>query len=442
MCTPKYTVRMLSRNPGLKISPITQVLALSICLGSLTWWLPTSLADTSIYFFGGQKIFEGLDAYNGDSPLFSGPAGSVILYIFGKVLFIENFPFIWQVVNLLGVCFYFYFILKTLNIHRNVIIIITCLLLSAPVREMVINNQVTGFTLGLSALIVHLSKIITSRAAVLVCVIPIYLLLEVKPNLVLSFFLYFVFLNRKYAMSIFFTLILTVVGCWLIIGPDVYLRWLDFIRTSGADKLTGYESLGFSSFLFENGFLGLDVSRNLSILLFMVFFVYAIFILLFSEAKFKVIIFPLLVLMFPYIHYLDFISVVPFLVAIHTRRDKISVLFPVVFVLLYLPQPSQGILKNLLIFSLLLVIFLLQFLRNAKIMRAFCGFVIGVSLILINYRLGTIQLNEHEVQVMTVVRAWIATMFTLVLLSSKSFYRFPISIRDIFKVRRTGFRHE
>ena len=433
---------MLSRNHSLQIPLVMQVSIFVVCVTCLAFWLPNSLADTSIYFSGGQKIFEGADAYNGDSPFFSGPTGSVVFYLLGKLLLIESFPFVWQLVNILGVCFFFYFILQSFRIQRYTLIIIGLLLLSAPVREMIVNNQVTGFTIGLSSSVIYFSSKFTSRVSTTVGLILLILLFEFKPNLVFGFVLFFLYLNRDQIKLLTFSLISIVTGFLLLTGPEVYSDWIDFIRFSGTDRLTGYESLGIGSFLFEIGFLDLSSARNLGGLLFVLSFAFTLLLLIRTNIESWALVVPLLVLTFPYIHYLDFISAVPFVCIILLSKESVAALGSAVVVLLYLPQPSTSISKNLLIIAIVLFVAGFQYLSDVPTRWVISSFLLGFLLIPLNFWIDSFELTGHTLQVVTVVRAWVVVVFVLILTSSQSLSRYRVGSDSRIDSQTIVLNHE
>lgn len=414
---------MLSRNRDPRIPLVMQICFFVVCVTCLAFWLPNSLADTSIYFSGGKKIVEGVDAYNGDSPFFSGPTGSAVFYFLGKLLLIERFPFVWQLVNVLGLCFFFYFILKSFRIQRYTVMIIGLLLLSAPVREMIVNNQVTGFAIGLSSSVIYFSSKFTGWVSTTASLILLALLFEFKPNLVLGFILYFLYLNRSQIKLLTFSSISILAGFLWLTGPEVYSNWIEFIRISGTERLTGYESLGISSFLFENDLLNLNSARNLGILLFVLSLAFTLLYLIRSNSESWTLAVPFLVLTFPYIHYLDFVSVVPFICVILLRKESVASLASAVVVLLYLPQPSASVSKNLLIMALLLFVAGFQYLYGVPAKWVIASFMLGFVLIPLNYWTDTFDLIGHSLQVVTVVRAWVVIVLLLILMSFQSLSR-------------------
>lgn len=411
---------MLARNLYFKYQTYVQILTPILAGSLLSFWIPGSLADTNIYYRGGEKILFGRDAYNGELPLFSAPAGSVSVYLLGKLLFIENYPLIWQVVNLFGLFFFFSFVLWSFNIKKNQSLVASLLILSSPVREMVVNNQVTGLALGTASVALYFSFKSQSMVVTIISFLPLYLVFELKPNLILGLLLYFLYKNRhslKTLLPLFFG---QIFGLTILIGPKVYYDWLNFILTRGTENLTGYESLGISTFLYESDLLDLNSARVFGISLYVLTLFFALKILFFSKNEFQVAILPILVLMFPYIHYLDFISAVPFVYLLFLRRDWVATLAPTATALLYLPQPSQSVIKNLAIFVILLSIATLQIYSKLNGFWVITGFFLGLSLILSNFWLGMFVLDAHTTQVITVVRSWLFISFALFLSLLKS----------------------
>jgi hypothetical protein len=103
-------------------------------------WVSNSLADTSIYFGGGDKLIHGLNPYDGSSPLFSAPTGTKFLYFAGVLLQIKQLPIVWNIVNILGVSIFFSIVLRILLLEKYALVIIAILLVSSPVREMVVTS--------------------------------------------------------------------------------------------------------------------------------------------------------------------------------------------------------------------------------------------------------------------------------------------------------------
>jgi hypothetical protein len=433
---------MLSRNRSLRIPLVVQIFVFIVCVTFLAFWLPNSLADTSIYFSGGQKIVEGIDAYNGDSPFFSGPTGSAAFYFLGKLLLIERFPFVWHLVNVLGLCFFFYFILKLFRIESHRLIIIGLLLLSAPVREMIVNNQVTGFAIGLSSSVIYFSSKFTGRVSTAASLILLALLFEFKPNLVLGFVLYFLYLNRSQIKLLTFSSISTLAGFLWLTGPEVYSNWIDFIRFSGSEKLTGYESLGISSFLFENDLLNLNSARNLGVLLFVLSLAFSLCHLTRSNSESWTFAVPFLVLTFPYIHYLDFVSVVPFICVILLRKESVAALASAALVLLYLPQPSANVSKNLLIMAIVLFVAGFQYLSGVPTKWVIASFILGFVLIPVNYWIDTFDLIGHSLQVVTVARAWAVIVLLLILICLQSLSRNQVGSESKMETKPIVLNHE
>jgi hypothetical protein len=218
-------------------------------------------------------------------------------------------------------------------------------------------------------------------------------------------------------------LISILAGFLWLTGPEVYSNWIDFIRFNGSEKLTGYESLGISSFLFENDLLNLNSARNLGILLFVLSLAFSLFHLIRSNSESWTLAVPFLVLTFPYIHYLDFVSVVPFICVMLLRKESVAALASAVLVLLYLPQPSASVSKNFFIMAIVLFVAGFQYLSGVPTKWVIASFMLGFVLIPVNYWIDAFDLIGHSLQVVTVVRAWAVIVLLLILMSFQSLSR-------------------
>lgn len=376
--------------------------------------MSNSLADTSYYYQSGQIIFQGLNPYSGDLPFYSGPAGGWFLYVIGKIFFIETFPLVWQIINLAGVSIFFYTILAKFGVQRNLILLIGMMLLSSPVREMVVNNQVTGFVLGIAAFVIQTSSRNVHSAVIAVNSILLYLVFELKPNLILGFVVYFVVTNKERI----FWIILPVTSFFavfnLLLADNIYLKWLNYIRSQGVGNLTGYESLGLSTFIYESGILNKENARILGVSLFLLCLVPTVVAAFSNRIQGLLVTIPLLAIFFPYLHYLDFAIAVPFIVFYVFYRTNLSSLSPIVIVVLYLPRPTHGIIKNLFILAILVIVFVVDFSRFRSGWKAMIGILVGAALLLSNFLIDSYVRGEHQLQSMTVLRAWIIISFVLI----------------------------
>ena len=376
--------------------------------------MSNSLADTSYYYQSGQRIFQGQNPYSGDLPFFSGPVGGWFLYVIGKIFFIEALPLVWQIINLLGVSVFFHTILVKLGIRHNIILLVAIMLLSSPVREMVVNNQVTGFVLGVAAIAIRTNLRNVHKSFIMTNSTLLYLVFELKPNLVLGFVVYFVVINRERILLILLSTVSIFIVSNLVLVDGIYLKWIDAIRSQGVANLTGYESLGLSTFIYESGFLSKENARILSLTLFLLCFALALVSASLSRNKGNLLIIPLLPIFFPYLHYLDFAITVPFIMYFIFFQSSLRFLAPIAIVILYLPRPTDGLLKNSLVFALLIAVITYDFYYYKLARKALVGVLFGATLLFSNYLIDSHANDEHQLQSFTVVRAW--TIIAAVLL--------------------------
>lgn len=387
------------------------------CLLTLTYWAPNSLADTSIYFNGGRKLVHGFNPYDGSSPFFSAPLGGKFLFTVGRLLQIEQFPIVWQMVNIFGVSLFFLVIMKLQNAYISAVPLIGILLLTAPVREMVVNNQVTGFALGVSSLVIYLSDKFKSQFLTTLLFLPMYCVFELKPNIVLGLLAYYLLRNRNLFLNVHGIFILVVLFFNLTIFSDQYILWFKYITSQGVSNITGFESLGLSTLLFESSLLGLDSARRLGVLIFL--FVLAVYVLQVKRKSLQshFIFMPLITVTFPYLHLIDLITALPFIFPKILEVRRLRFLTPLVFTLIFLPRPSISPPKNLLIVLLVFIGGWLMFRFHANFDDFGFSILVGLCVFAANPLALNKNLNEHAIQNFTVLRVWLILVIVLILLS-------------------------
>jgi len=405
---------MLSRIWIPEISQRVQFLIYLLSFASLMHWVSNSLADTSIYFGGGDKLIHGLNPYDGSSPLFSAPTGTKFLYFAGVLLQIDQLPIIWNIVNILGVSIFFFIVLRILALEKNELVIIAILLVSSPVREMVVNNQVTGFVLGVTSLSIYFAQRSGSSIRVLLLLFPIFISFELKPNLILGFLIYYLWAHRTvfgFRSSLAISAILTLN---LLVFRFEYLDWIKFIFTQGAKNITGFESLGLSTLAFEANILSYDSARFLSLALFAIslLLIFGSFSTGSSVQTFALT--PLVALSFPYLHLLDLIVALPFIVARVLQEARIRFLTPLVIVVIYLPRPSDSLAKYLAITLMVLLVSVSQLVETGKLQEFLLSVFAGFTIIVSNFSLPLQDLSDHEIQNFSVLRVWL--IFVVLLL--------------------------
>ena len=304
--------------------------------------------------------------------------------------------------------------LRILALEKNELVIIAILLVSSPVREMVVNNQVTGFVLGVTSLSIYFAQRSGSSIRVLLLLFPIFISFELKPNLILGFLIYYLWAHRTvfgFRSSLAISAILTLN---LLVFRFEYLDWIKFIFTQGAKNITGFESLGLSTLAFEANILSYDSARFLSLALFAIslLLIFGSFSTGSSVQTFALT--PLVALSFPYLHLLDLIVALPFIVARVLQEARIRFLTPLVIVVIYLPRPSDSLAKYLAITLMVLLVSVSQLVETGKLQEFLLSVFAGFTIIVSNFSLPLQDLSDHEIQNFSVLRVWL--IFVVLLL--------------------------
>jgi len=411
---------MLSRIRIPEISQKVQIAVFLISVATLTYWVPNSMADASIYFNGGSDLFHGENPYDGSSPFFSAPTGAKFLYVIGEVLLITKLPIIWNIVNILGISAFCYVIFKIAGNKENVLLFISVLLLSAPVREMVVNNQVTGFVLGITAVSIYLAKTLESSSAKVLCFVPIYIVFELKPNLVIGFLIYYLWENRNNVPARRWIQIGILLAANAVFFNDEYIKWFKYITSQGIENFTGFESLGMSTLLFESNTMDYRDARFLGIALFIaIFLTYLAFCLRRNEILHLSFI-PLLALCFPYLHFLDLVIALPFIFPRILGQKNVRMYTTIFIVVIFLPRPSDSDVKNLAIVLLIILIATIQFLTNKERSEMAISIISGLVILISNYSLPLDKLSDHQIQNFTVLRTWLVMLVLIITIGLQS----------------------
>ncbi len=407
---------MLSRIRIPEISQGAQFVFFLFCIVTLTYWTPGSMADASIYFNGGEKLLQGLDPYDGSSPFFSAPTGAKFMFLVGELLRITHFPVIWNIVNILGVSFFFYFVLTFFNTRKYLLLTTSLLLLTAPVREMVVNNQVTGFVLGLTSLSIYLAARMNSNLSKVLFFLPIFFSFELKPNLIIGFLIYYIWVHRATAFLRYWFSIGVILLINTLIFRNEYLQWMRNLSSHGLKNITGFESLGLSTLAFESNILDYNGARFFGIVLFMIIFLYYLTSYVSKSEMFSFSLAPLVALSFPYLHLLDLVIALPFIIPRILQQKNSRMLAPIIFIVIYLPRPSESEVKNLAIILITVLVSALQLCANKLIQEFALSVLTGFAVIISNFFLPLDRLSDHEIQNFTTVRSWFVICLVLVVI--------------------------
>jgi hypothetical protein len=193
----------------------------------------------------------------------------------------------------------------------------------------------------------------------------------------------------------------------------IYLKWFNAIQSQGVANLTGYESLGLSTFIYESDLLSKENARILSLSLFLFCLVLVLITALFKGIRIILLTVPLIPIFFPYLHYLDFAITVPFIIHFVLYQTNLRYIAPIAIVILYLPGPTDGLLKNVFVFVMLGAVITYDFYRCKLRWNVMVGILFGAALLLSNFFIDSHVRNDHQLQSFTVVRAWLIISFIL-----------------------------
>ena len=414
---------MLSRILRLEFSQKAQFSVLILCSLVLTRWWSGSLADTSIYYGGGERLFNAENPYDGNSQFFSAPTGAKFLFLVGNLLSITNYPFIWQIVNILGLSLFFFFVLNELGIKSHSVLFTGLLLICAPVREMVVNNQITGYVLGLGSLSILITRKFHSQGVLVLFTVLIYLSFELKPNLLIGLLIYFLWKNRKIFTQYSIFLLIILQTLLVVMFHSEYVEWFSHVTSQGAGKLTGFESLGLSTLVYESDLLSYENARYFGLTIFIISALFYVFSLRKQDSKVLLFLIPLLTLTFPYIHLLDLVVALPLIIPSIFRERMLRFMGPAVIAILVLPRPSDSIVKNSAIMVLVMVFSSFQYFVNRSLKDFSSAFLLGILMVISNFLLWSSETSDHSIQNFTVTRVWLLFMGILsTLYMLQSFY--------------------
>jgi hypothetical protein len=169
------------------------------------------------------------------------PVSAVLLFLLSKVLPILLIPTFIQVLNLLGLLYFFKAVLKDSK-HETLLWIFFLLLLFNSTRALIANVQVTGLLFGLIAISLTLSRNSASSYKV---VFPLWLAMELKPQLAIPFVLIFLLdgkLHRARAAYLAAYYLLAHLLVNIKFGSAIDLLWIEKIVSYSSNSMKeGYE---------------------------------------------------------------------------------------------------------------------------------------------------------------------------------------------------------
>jgi hypothetical protein len=254
---------------------------------------------------------------------------------------------------------------------------------------------------------IYFAQNLGSSVRVLLLLFPIFISFELKPNLILGFLIYYLWVHRR-VFGLRSSLALSaILALNLLVFRFEYLDWIKFIFTQGAENIVGFESLGLSTLAYEANILGYDSARILGVALFVISLILIFGSISTGSSVRTFALTPLVALSFPYLHLLDLIVALPFIIARVLREAHIRFLTPLVIVVIFLPRPSDSLAKYLAIILMVLLVSVSQLVETGKFQEFLLSVFVGFTVIVSNYSLPLQDLSDHEIQNFSVLRVWL-----------------------------------
>jgi hypothetical protein len=314
-----------SKISGWKVSTWEKgiVLAGLIGYGLIVYRYRFQMGDFGDFVSAGKMIWENVDPYS-QLMYVNSPVSAVIAYGLSRALPFLFVPAFWQILNIVGLAFFFRTILKS-QYHRALPIIFSIFAFFNVTRSLFANVQVTGLVLGMIAIGMTLIK---QRRHVLICMIPIWLAAEVKPQLALGFIAVLLFQGKVQKLRIFILGLLVVSSHAIVelkFSGGINRLWIEkLLKYSNASLTEGYEISFWKSLAIYSGQEG-------SIRILSTFFLVATLVsIMFFALKKRLDIALFLAMFFPfqntYLHLYDLAPIgILYILALHSFRD-----FPII----------------------------------------------------------------------------------------------------------------
>jgi hypothetical protein len=279
------------------------------------------------------------------------PVSAVIFYLLSRILPILLIPTFIQILNLIGIMFFFKVVLKNAN-RANLLWIFVVLLLFNSTRALLANVQVTGLLLGLIAASLTLTR---NSAPAYKVVFPLWLAMEIKPQLAVPFVLVFLFDSKIHKARI------------LLLGIYYFAAHLvvSFKFGSSIDQLWIKKIVSYSSNSMKEGY-EISYWKGLAILLgeekyiqifsqgvVMITLCFVVYFALKSQTNWAI----LLAILFPiqnsYLHLYDLVPASILIASLYLRKNSTSLLFGLLILMQIYPLNFYTQL-SILLFCLLL----------------------------------------------------------------------------------------
>ena len=190
------------------------------------------MGDFGDFAKAGKMIWESVDPYS-QLMYVNSPVSAAIVFGLNKALPFIFVPAFWQLLNLFGLIFFIRTIVNR-EYHRVIPIVVSIFAFLNVARALFANVQVTGLALGLIAVGITLVR---NGKSAFISMIPIWLALEVKPQLSIGFIVILLFQEKIQKLRIF------ALGIYVVLSHSIVeLRYAGDINYLWIEKLLKYSS--------------------------------------------------------------------------------------------------------------------------------------------------------------------------------------------------------
>jgi len=206
----------------------------------LLYRFQSHMGDYGDFVKAGQLIWDDKDPYS-RLMYVNSPVSATLVYGLSWILPFLFVPFFWQVLNMLGIWLFLRAFINP-NLAKPLFIAVTLASFFNSTRALYGNVQVTGLVLGLIAVAHILFK---SDVSAFVSLIPLWLAFELKPQMTLSFLIFFFFFQKIQSIRILifgaYVLLSHLVVEIMFVG-DIHRLWIEKILRYSSNSLEeGYE---------------------------------------------------------------------------------------------------------------------------------------------------------------------------------------------------------
>jgi hypothetical protein len=309
-----------------KWTPIDKALLIAILVGYaiLFYRFRSNQGDFGDFIKAGEMIWNQQNPYS-ELMYVNSPVSAVALYLLSIAIPILLIPTFIQILNLLGILYFFKSILKESD-RSTFLWILLFLLLFNSTRALVANVQVTGLLLGLIAISFTLARNSASSYKV---VFPLWLAMEIKPQLAIPFVLIFLFNGKLHKARILFLASYYFLAHLLVnikFGSPIDLLWVEKIaRYSSNAMREGYEISYWKGLSILSG--QENLVKLLSQAVVLVTLSCVVYLALKAQTNWAILVAILFPIQNSYLHLYDLVPASILIIILYLGKNSISLMF-------------------------------------------------------------------------------------------------------------------